>query len=79
MIIRSGHRWADLMRMIELSYRASRTKFEEFESCQYRSATNNIPRSRLPTNKKYRPKGTLLTTLLSERAPRLSFSFFAVD
>lgn len=58
MIIRSGHRWVDLMRTIELSYRASRTKFEEWESCQYRSATNNIPRSRLPVNKKYRPTGT---------------------
>jgi hypothetical protein len=50
--IRSGHLWADWMRMIDLSTRASRMKDEEEASAQYRSARNSIAKSRLPTKKK---------------------------
>jgi hypothetical protein len=64
MSILSGHWWAELTRMIDLSYRASDAKLGEVEAGQYRSATNNNPSRRLPTSKKYRPKGTCLTALL---------------
>src|SRR6266481_1484757 len=45
------------MRMIDLSTYASRTKLCG-ESGKYHSATKSIATSRLPTKKKYRPKGT---------------------
>jgi hypothetical protein len=62
--ILSGHWWAELTRMIDLSYRASDAKLEEAGVGQYRSATNSNPSRMLPINKKYRPKGTCLTALL---------------
>jgi hypothetical protein len=50
----SGHLCADLMRIIDLSTRASRKKlWEEKEAFgKYQSEMNSIPRSRLPTKKK---------------------------
>src|SRR5260370_551383 len=45
------------MRMIDLSTYASRAKLCG-ESGKYHSATKSIATSRLPTKKKYRPKGT---------------------
>jgi hypothetical protein len=50
----SGHLCADLMRIIDLSTRASRKKLWEEEEAfgKYQSEMNSIPRSRLPTKKK---------------------------
>jgi hypothetical protein len=48
----SGHLCADLMRIIDLSIRASRKKFWEEAFGKYQSEMNSIPRSRLPTKKK---------------------------
>jgi hypothetical protein len=55
-IIRSGHRCADLTRIIDRSNRAS-AKVAVAAAGQYRSAMKSIPKSMLPTNKKYRPMG----------------------
>jgi len=48
----SGHLRADLMRIIDLSTRASRKNVWEEEAFgKYQSEMNSIPRSRLPTKK----------------------------
>ena len=51
-IMGSGHLCADLMRIIDLSTRASRKKLWAGAFGKYRSEMNSIPRSRLPTKKK---------------------------
>ncbi len=53
--IGSGHLCADLMRIIDLSTRASRKKLWEETFGKYQSERNSIPRSRLPT-KNFRQK-----------------------
>jgi len=51
--IGSGHLCADVMRIIDLSTRASRKKLWAEEAFgKYQSEMNSIPRSRLPTKKK---------------------------
>jgi hypothetical protein len=47
----AGHLCADLMRITDLSTRASRKKFWEEAFGKYQSEMNSIPRSRLPTKK----------------------------
>jgi hypothetical protein len=59
-IMSSGHRWAELTRIIDLSNRAS-AKCGEVAAGEYRSAMKSIPRRMLPITKKYRPRGILMT------------------
>ena len=49
---RSGHLCPDLMRMIDLSTRASRIKASEADGGKYRSAMNRIARSTPPIKRK---------------------------
>jgi hypothetical protein len=48
----SGHLCADLMRIIDLSTRASRKKVSEGALGKYQSAKYSMPRSTLPTKAK---------------------------
>jgi hypothetical protein len=57
----SGHLCADLMRIIDLSTRASRKKFWEEAFGKYQSEMNSIPRSRLPTKKEVATQGHLIS------------------
>jgi hypothetical protein len=61
--MRSGHRWAELTRIIDLSNRASANRVDGAAG-KYCSAMKSIPKSRLPTIKKYRPRGILIDRCL---------------
>jgi hypothetical protein len=70
-IMRSGHRWTELTRIIDLSNRAS-AKRGEVAAGEYRSAMKSIPKRMLPITKKYRPRGILITAI---GGPNLSRDF----
>ena len=69
-IMRSGHWCAELIRIIDLSNRAS-AKCGEGAAGQYRSAMKSIAKSMLPTTKKYRPRGILINRAILGRTDSL--------